>query len=553
MSVAEAYFDEYDEEEDIIAAFQAIGSLYSFVIEALPLVMGCNLTEAPHIRLICEELEAVSRGEVRRLAISIPPGYMKSMLVSVMWPAWEWLRDPSRTYLTLSGTPDAASRDSRRMRRLVMSDWYQALVDLCGQKWGVSMLDGSSPTVGDESLDRDTKGVVVDLSKVRNKSKRYKEWDLTKDQNAKMSFENTAGGARLCLSLNSKVTGVRASRIILDDPFDVNAARNGTAEQIRRRCRVVNKKVSELSTRRTKIGWAQVLIMQRLHPDDPAGQVEDNPSWRKVIMQAEFDPEFEHNYEHEWRTEPGQVIDPLREPLEDLKEIETDIGYASYRTQYQQVPTIGSGVIFTSALLDGIEYEGDPQQWVDKADELWASLDCAEGVNPSNDYTVCSIWARVGLDYYLVGGWCEKMEILDLYTAFEETMQKWPGLTGVLIEKESAGTQLYQTMRHKYPFCIPVNPRSSVDPNVSGVRDKETRAKVSILVALQAKLIHIPSPRWVPAITMMLEMLREFPGSGHDDAVDSWSQIIERFMYYAKSAPQISNARKRRALRRARF
>src|SRR5258708_2130933 len=48
-----------------------------------------------HVDLICEYLEAVTAGAIRRLVINMPPRYGKSLLVSVLWPTWEWLTHPS--------------------------------------------------------------------------------------------------------------------------------------------------------------------------------------------------------------------------------------------------------------------------------------------------------------------------------------------------------------------------------------------------------------------------------------------------------------------------
>jgi hypothetical protein len=52
-----------------------------------------------HIDAICEHLEAITRGEIRNLLINVPPRHMKSLLVSVFWPAWEWIRFPERRWL----------------------------------------------------------------------------------------------------------------------------------------------------------------------------------------------------------------------------------------------------------------------------------------------------------------------------------------------------------------------------------------------------------------------------------------------------------------------
>jgi hypothetical protein len=52
-----------------------------------------------HIDAIIEHLEAVTRGQIRNLLINVPPRHMKSLLVSVFWPAWEWIAHPERRWL----------------------------------------------------------------------------------------------------------------------------------------------------------------------------------------------------------------------------------------------------------------------------------------------------------------------------------------------------------------------------------------------------------------------------------------------------------------------
>jgi hypothetical protein len=45
-----------------------------------------------HISAIIEHLEAITFGQIRNLLINVPPRHMKSLLVSVLWPAWEWIQ-----------------------------------------------------------------------------------------------------------------------------------------------------------------------------------------------------------------------------------------------------------------------------------------------------------------------------------------------------------------------------------------------------------------------------------------------------------------------------
>src|SRR3982751_4272074 len=78
-----------------------------------------------HIDAIIEHLEAVTRGQIRNLLINVPPRHMKSLLVAVVWPAWEWIRFPERRWLYSSYAASLSIRDSVNCRRLIESPWYQ--------------------------------------------------------------------------------------------------------------------------------------------------------------------------------------------------------------------------------------------------------------------------------------------------------------------------------------------------------------------------------------------------------------------------------------------
>lgn len=103
-------------------------TLAGFVREAWPVLHpGTPYIHGWHIDAICAHLEAITDGRINRLLINVPPGTMKSLLVSVFWPAWEWTFRPELQYLTTSYSEAYVKRDSRRMRDLVSSEWYQAL------------------------------------------------------------------------------------------------------------------------------------------------------------------------------------------------------------------------------------------------------------------------------------------------------------------------------------------------------------------------------------------------------------------------------------------
>jgi len=57
-----------------------------------------------HLDALCAHLEAISDGRINRLLANVPPGSSKSLVVSVMWQAWEWGPRglPANRFLTTS-------------------------------------------------------------------------------------------------------------------------------------------------------------------------------------------------------------------------------------------------------------------------------------------------------------------------------------------------------------------------------------------------------------------------------------------------------------------
>src|SRR5690606_31220671 len=80
-----------------------------------------------HLEVLCDHLEAVTRGEITRLLINVPPGAMKSLTVAVLWPAWEWgpAGRPELRTIAASYSERLSLRDNMKCRRLVASEWYR--------------------------------------------------------------------------------------------------------------------------------------------------------------------------------------------------------------------------------------------------------------------------------------------------------------------------------------------------------------------------------------------------------------------------------------------
>jgi len=219
-----------------------------------------------HIEVVCEHLEAVTTGDIKRLIINIPPRHMKSLAVCVFWPCWEWgpLGTPHIRWLFSSYAEQLSKRDSLKCRRLIQSDWYQ-------QRWGGRFL-------------------------------------ITSDQNEKMRFENDKTGYRVATSVGGLGTGEGGDRICVDDPHNV---KEGESEL--KRGAVLTWWDETMSTRVNDPSTsAKVIIMQRVHEADLCGHIlEAERGYVHLCLPA--------RYEGENRIKTCLPLDgpPYEDPRED--------------------------------------------------------------------------------------------------------------------------------------------------------------------------------------------------------------------------------------------
>lgn len=232
---------------------EAAESLVAFIRMAWAIVEPGQLyTHGWHIDAICEHLEAITDGHklddgtlYNRLLVNVPPGSMKSLITNVFWPAWEWgpCNLPHLRYVCAAHkVENLSARDSRRMRQLITSEWYQA-------RWGEQV-------------------------------------KLAKDQNEKLNFVNSVGGFRIATAITS-LTGIRGDRVIIDDPHSVDSAASETQRQTE-----VTTFLEAIPTRlNDPIRSSIVIIMQRLHEEDVSGIILDKQlGYDHLMLPMEFDP-----------------------------------------------------------------------------------------------------------------------------------------------------------------------------------------------------------------------------------------------------------------------
>src|SRR5262250_2895016 len=77
-----------------------------------------------HIEAMAWHLEQCATGAIKRLVITLPPRYGKSICASVAFPAWVLGRDPSRKIICASYSESLASKHAADCRNVMVSNWY---------------------------------------------------------------------------------------------------------------------------------------------------------------------------------------------------------------------------------------------------------------------------------------------------------------------------------------------------------------------------------------------------------------------------------------------
>jgi hypothetical protein len=78
-----------------------------------------------HIRAIEYQLERIRRGEITRLIINMPPRHLKSLTVSVAFPAFLLGHEPWHRIFAISYSSDLSSKHASDFRSIVESEWYR--------------------------------------------------------------------------------------------------------------------------------------------------------------------------------------------------------------------------------------------------------------------------------------------------------------------------------------------------------------------------------------------------------------------------------------------
>jgi predicted phage terminase large subunit-like protein len=439
-----------------------------------------------HVHAVADHLQAVTEDQIFKLSITIPPGHGKSLLTSVLWPAWEWSHSPTLQSLFLSHDPALSSRDSVRCRMIIESDLYQNIFN--------------------------------------------PDWTFRSDQNEKTYYVNTKLGSRFSYGYNSsKITGWRGDKIVIDDPLSIKDRYNNL---VKSECSDIFK--TTLTSRVNDRTRAKcVIIMQRLAENDLVGVTREMGDWENLKLSSEFHPEKRYFTKigwTDWRHKEGELLFPQLFPRSEIEKIKTvELTHEEYSAQHDQEPIPQGGARFKQHTFGRWEFTDASQQFVRLTSSLtgesrnlpfglltfFVSVDSAVGEKKTNDYTVYVVWGRFPSgEYIVINRIKERMsEPESIRTAKSLIANFRPGgrtISWFAVESNGVGKPLIQNMQE---YGIPV-------VEVCVHTDKEAMSTSAIVMYENGRIYHPVRASWLGDFE---KNLTDFPFGEHDDDVSSVS------------------------------
>jgi len=422
---------------------------------------------APHLVLLADKLERVSRGEIKRLIVTMPPRHGKSELVSLRFPCWYLAHHP-QDYIVQSGYAESiALVHSRRARDVFISSEMTRL-----------------------------------FPDLHYRPERAAQEAIIPERQAAHEWGTKMGGSYYAVGIGGGLTGRGFDIGIIDDP--IKDAAEAASPTMRDK---VWEWYQTVFYTRMQPDARIIVVMTRWHHDDLVG---------RLLKLARNDPQSDRwEILHLPAIKDGKALWPERYSLEVLERIRTGQtddpnepgrGSRAFESLYQGNPSIATGNIFKR---EWWRYYKDVPTFTRRIH----SWDTAFKTKEQNDFSVCTIWGENTAGLYLLDVYRQKVEFPELKrSAIALYGRDKPAV--VLVEDKASGQSLIQELERN--TRIPILP-------VKIDSDKTARA-YAVTPYIEAGRVFLPES--APWLYDYMEELSSFPNGEHDDLVDSSTQAI---------------------------
>ena len=449
-------------------------SFYEFFKQAWHVVEpSVPLSTNWHHKYICDTLQKeceriiAQKPKTKDIIINVPFRSTKSLIVTVMFPVWAWIKSPKLRFITSSYSATLSIELATKSRDIIFSDWFKS-------RWGDVFF-------------------------------------IKKDQNLKERYENNHIGMRRATSVGGTVTGQGGDFLIVDDPLSPQMANSATERE--------NANEWYRTTFYSRLNQAdigvRIIIMQRVHEDDLSGFLLDRETRTKYkhicIPATNEDGNIKPKSLVQFYNKESGLFWPDRFSKEVLNDYKSALGSYGYAGQLQQTPTpLDSGMIHKDWFkIDRYRVEETTVNFV---------IDPAYTANQKNDPSALLAYTYKNNKWQIV-------DCVNVHKEFPELVKfipQWVKKNGytpksrIYVEPKASGKSIVQTLIRETGLNI----REDKPPT----KDKVARVS-DISASLESGRVSLLNGDWNREF---LEQLTKFPAAKHDDMVDCLVMAVNK-------------------------
>ena len=421
----------------------------------------CDLLQTECERVIAQQPKS------KDIIINVPFRSTKSLIVTVMFPVWAWIKSPKLRFITSSYSATLSIELATKSRDVIFSDWFK-------RRWG-------------------------------------EVFHIKKDQNLKERYENNFVGMRRATSVGGTVTGQGADFLIVDDPLSPQMANSATE---RDNANEWYRTTFYSRLNQPDIG-VRIIIMQRVHEDDLTGFLlgkETRLKYKHICIPAKSgDGNIKPAYLEKFYEKGTQLFWKDRFSQKILDDYRSALGSYGYAGQLQQTPTpLDSGMIHK----DWFKVD---RYRVDEAIVNFV-IDPAYTADQKNDPSALLAYT------YKENRW-QIVDCVNVYKEFPDLVkfiQQWVAKNGytnrsrIYVEPKASGKSIVQTLVRE----TGLNVKEDKPPT----KDKVARVS-DVSASLESGRVSLLNGDWNEDF---LEQLAKFPAAKHDDMVDCLVMAVNK-------------------------
>ena len=387
-----------------------------------------------HHEIMAEAFEKVSRGDLKRLIINMPPRHTKSEFASYLLPAWFLGQYPDKKIIQTAHTAELAVGFGRKVRNLVNSKDYKAI---------------------------------------------YPDISLQSDSKAAGRWNTNKGGEYFAIGVGGAVTGKGADLLIIDDPHSEQEGASGDINVFNR----TYEWYTSGPRQRLQPNGSIIVVMTRWHQRDLTGQV--------------IDASIKRGGADQWEVIELPAILPSGNPLweefwslDELTALKAELPNSKWQSQYQQDPTSDEGALIKREWWKVWEGRNPPD-----CEFIIQSWDTAFMKNQRADFSACTTWGvfykeddegKFVPNLILLDAYQERLEFPELKRKAQDKYNEYKP-DAFIVEAKAAGMPLIFELR---AIGIPVQEYTPSRGN-----DKISRVN-AVSDLFSSGVVWCPETRW---------------------------------------------------------